>query len=1118
MPLRRVLIDVPLSSGLSQKSDVRSIAQSGAVQMTNCVRQKSGAITKRYGNYALSNVIQAAGGATIGAAVRGQQFNRIPLLIDGTSLFLRSDEGDGTGSLTTAGTWLLVDEVPEAVALDRIPVPSPGVQAAIGTTGSFLAYGVAAGAGYIAGIICSKNSGNAVSATIFDGVSNAPLFTNTLWASDTGSTSANSARIIIAGTTALAMWTVGTLGGSSYTLQCATLDLTTIGTTGVSWTQFTFATGVTSPAFDLEPVVGDSTRFAAGYNSPFGGGHMVLTVAPVTNPLVSSGVSYVQDTTPANGSVQSVSVRSTNGLWHRIVYAYTTGAGAYTFAAWCVADSIGATPTATIPLSTATSVLGIPTTGLEEYGAAVTNLARAFWSFGINGGVGTTSLYAIYSIFIEGVGGTYGNQSNTFGPLLLSQPRTITTEAGSRVYAMVLTPSSIQGTPQLVCFDWFFSLSNDPNWAARLVATVSPRLMRVGPVTGFTASSFVQNTAIGGSVWIAGIITQTVAGQSTATMAIQPFDFASALLGFGEQVGPCELGMSSGAPFTTDGSRVSEMGFPTFPENISANASTTGGSMTTGAPADVYSYTITWEWVDAQGQIHRSGTSVPLTVDFSASSAGTTGSVTLTLPTISTSWRQRGYSVLPWGNISPPAAPAIRIVVYRTKAGGTTYYRAYSDPNTILNGLTAGQLTYVDGATDAAIGANELLYTTGGTLDNLCPPSARICIQHTTRWFLAGCDDPTQIWASKAYVTGEVPGFNEAFVTVASGRVTALVSLDDKLIIFVVRGSSPGLEYMTGLGPNDAGANSDWTQPQPIPCDVGAVDQRSICVGPFGCIFKSNVGGPTGSGGIFLLTRDLQVEYLSGPVEDTLALHSEVTSVVLHPFAGRVYFTIRASSRGSTVRLVWDYIQQCWSTDLPYDFENASFTPNVPVGWVANGRVSVPGVGITSGSVPLYHWANGAGRVYRETMGQGGFAFIDSFLYSASPATTRQWIPSTYQTGWIKPSMSGFARFWRVQLQADSLDPAQITMQLTFDYAPSSYYAESASWTDAQIALFDRAPQLDVQMVPGNQKAKSIQVTLTDAAPIGSFATGQGANWATISFELGVGDRAYPNLPAGQKA
>jgi hypothetical protein len=352
----------------------------------------------------------------------------------------------------------------------------------------------------------------------------------------------------------------------------------------------------------------------------------------------------------------------------------------------------------------------------------------------------------------------------------------------------------------------------------------------------------------------------------------------------------------------------------------------------------------------------------------------------------------------------------------------------------------------------------------------------------------------------------------------ATGAVTALASMDEKLVVFVRRGTDQfGIEYVVGEGPFDTGASNDWTNPpQPIPSNVGAIDQRSIVVTEIGCMFLSPIGAPNGGGGIFLLSRDLQVHYISGNVEDYIDANPVCTGATAHPSQGRVYFEMAPSDSvvlGTLgVRLVYDYIAQCWSVDSHFSFDQALDFAAARATWVAGGRGSTLN-GIAN--MPLVYWSDAVGSVYRENSGVPvANAYVDTTIVGGAV----RWVTATFTSAWFKPALSGFARFWRAQVQSDRLDPAQLTMSFQFDYAPSSYYTETNSWTDAQIAAFDRTPQVDVEHLVGNQKAKAIQVTLVDAQPIGGYTTGQGFSWASISLEVGIDDQGRnQNLPPGQR-
>jgi hypothetical protein len=289
-----------------------------------------------------------------------------------------------------------------------------------------------------------------------------------------------------------------------------------------------------------------------------------------------------------------------------------------------------------------------------------------------------------------------------------------------------------------------------------------------------------------------------------------------------------------------------------------------------------------------------------------------------------------------------------------------------------------------------------------------------------------------------------------------------------------------------------------------------------------------------------------------------------------------IYCTATDASPSTGIRLVWDYLHDgVWSTDTLGD------SLAVRTAWNAQ----------TSGQGIAHHWATDAGAAWRENIGIGAGAYLDN----------GKWVTGQVVGAWTKPTLSGFARFWRVQVSSDVLEPAQINMSLAFDF--SGTYTESNSWYGYNIVNFDRYPVCDVQMVPGNQKAKAIQVTLSDAPtivpglfhgtsppavsvtgspaafytsltitittggllnngvvkfswslngvsqqtgqlaaatftlgstgltanfPAGSYTndnvwgfnsgtTGQGFSWSGYSVELGVSDRAYPNLPAAQK-
>ena len=71
------------------------------------------------------------------------------------------------------------------------------------------------------------------------------------------------------------------------------------------------------------------------------------------------------------------------------------------------------------------------------------------------------------------------------------------------------------------------------------------------------------------------------------------------------------LNISGGVVSAYDGQNVVEQNFHLYPENVTADITSSGGRLNQGQ----YQYVATYEWTDAQGQIHLSSPSVPVTVD-----------------------------------------------------------------------------------------------------------------------------------------------------------------------------------------------------------------------------------------------------------------------------------------------------------------------------------------------------------------------------------------------------------------------------------------------------------------------------------------------------------------------
>lgn len=352
------------------------------------------------------------------------------------------------------------------------------------------------------------------------------------------------------------------------------------------------------------------------------------------------------------------------------------------------------------------------------------------------------------------------------------------------------------------------------------------------------------------------------------------FDFNASTQFSSFQVGR-NLHIAGGYLQNYDGNSATEHGFHVFPEGTTAVVSATAGVLN-----GTYSYVAVYEWTDAQGQIHRSAPSAPVQL------SPAMFKVDLTIPTLRLTAKKDNRT-------------NVVIGIYRTKTLGSVYYRITSITSPLYNDPTVDTVTYTDNATDASIAGNELLYTTGGVVDNIAPPACQYVKNFANRIILGGLEEPNQIWYSKFFTVGQGIGFSDQFIMqidTEGGNVTSLGVLDDKIIFF----KEAQLYYVSGDGPTDTGAQNTFTLPVRIATDSGSFEFNSIVVGPDGLYYKSQKG-------IYRLSRQLEVSYVGAPVEDFNNL--TVTSGILIESANEVRFL---TSDGDA--LIYNYFFGQWST------------------------------------------------------------------------------------------------------------------------------------------------------------------------------------------------------------
>ena len=350
-----------------------------------------------------------------------------------------------------------------------------------------------------------------------------------------------------------------------------------------------------------------------------------------------------------------------------------------------------------------------------------------------------------------------------------------------------------------------------------------------------------------------------------------------------------------------DGQSVVEHGFHLYPENVSASAVGSGGSLAAGD----YLIYIVYEWTDNFGQIHRSRPSVPESV-----TAVLNDSITVTAPSLRLTLKDGTNR----SNVS--------IVGYITEANGSIAYRFTSVSTPILNDVTVDTVSL--GTITSVSTSNEILYTTGQVLANDPAPACSVIEVFQNRAWLGGLEEASSIVFSKENKTGLPVEFSEEFtkaIVSSGGRVKALSFIDDKLI--AMKADSAFITY--GDGPNDTDTLGGFAELESVAVDVGSENPRSITRLPNGIIMKSKKG-------FYAIDSALNASYIGAPVEEFNDL--QITSANLIPDLNECRFT---SASGSM--LVYNYYFGKWSTSENLFGPSAVVWNNKHVVLRSNGEV-----------------------------------------------------------------------------------------------------------------------------------------------------------------------------------
>ena len=429
------------------------------------------------------------------------------------------------------------------------------------------------------------------------------------------------------------------------------------------------------------------------------------------------------------------------------------------------------------------------------------------------------------------------------------------------------------------------------------------------------------------------------------------------------------LHISGGLLWMYDGVKAVEHGFNVWPEGVTATASNSTGTMT----AQQYYYQVCYEWTDNQGNIHRSAPSIPVGLNLIAPN----DTVTLNIPTLRLTYK---------------TSNKVRVVVYRWSAANQSYYRITSITSPLLNDPTVDSVSYVDLVPDSSIIGNDLIYTTGGVVENIAAPSFTDVSLFKSRIFGIDSENQNSIWYSKLVVQNTPAEFSDLFtiyvapttgVQGSTGVNKALASLDDKFIIF----KENAIYYITGSGADATGANNDFSEPIFITSSVGCSNPKSIAMIPQGLIFQSNKG-------IWLLGRDLSTQYIGAPVEAFNNL--QVLAATSIPATNQVRFNL---DDGSV--LMYDYYYDQWG-----EFQGIEGISST----IYNG---------------LQTFLKSSGEILQETPS----AYFDG----SRPVLL------SFKTSWLNlAGLQGYQRAYFFYILGQFLSPHKILIQIAYDYSSAA--------------------------------------------------------------------------------
>jgi hypothetical protein len=566
-----------------------------------------------------------------------------------------------------------------------------------------------------------------------------------------------------------------------------------------------------------------------------------------------------------------------------------------------------------------------------------------------------------------------------------------------------------------------------------------------------------------------------------------------------------------------------------------------------------------YEAVDGTGRVVRSAPSQAVTFSVCAAIRFTErvfGSATLTKPDVDVDEYRYGFYVprLELTNrLKTATADSKRTVLqpyFTAEPFATVFYRVpftnflpeYKNDFTISRNATRGVVPYssanAGGVNDNPYGlvtnnfkcfdgpqgdyngllSQPFLYTTGGVLDNVPPPSALCMTVHQNRLVAGGADDATVVWFSKELSPTDAPGFNDALTIQIEdgGPVTGIASLESVLVIF-----KQNMTFIVpGDMPDDAGGainrgyvSNTLGTPVRMPHGIGCIDHRSVVETPVGVFFQS-------ARTIELLARDMSITPVGLKLDDSLTSLGKIVSAAHNAKDNEVWFVFQATGAEQVAWATYNYLTDTWSTHALG-----------PWGNLVRTQAAVTMVGNTPHIMARYVApisANSTTVVFRQS---------DSTFFDVGPNATnngRLYVPMSWQTAPIAMNqIQGYQRLKRVRVIGSPIPTpstgapatrnahgASFTLQTDYATAGLNIGSQTASWTEAEAtAVYNDQNREVYEVHVAEQKGQKLTLSYTETAPasITGLTHGYGTAFSNLALIVGLKTGLDKRITSGAK-